>query len=226
MSSYPLTARIDMDIAMGVVALAFIFLVLLLLALNGIQFYFYYRKKGPEIPPQENLDLDLEATPVPTVEPPHQRLCILGEAVAIRLVVMAPTGHSTAVDPTLVTKVLDKAYPGLGAQYNHDKPQLKVWPSQLSKHGFPPTFFRNAKVAKEDTELSRWWLVAGEVMLGKKAYLIGLALWTDEPCGLGKVNVEGFHWIQYFSVLAVNPVQGEQRAAADVEIPGHTSRGD
>jgi hypothetical protein len=47
-------------------------------------------------------------------------------------------------------------------------------------------------------------LLAGEVMVGKKLYLLGLALWTDEACTLGKILLEGPHWMQYFSMFTAN----------------------
>jgi hypothetical protein len=195
--------RLDWDIVLGIVAAAFIVLVLGLLALN----FFLQRRarKARTNLPNESMELDLEATPLPGENPSHQRLCILGNPVAMRLVVVAPTGQDSVVDPSFVTKILEKAHPGLAAQYSHDQPPLKVWPPQLSRHGFPPAFFRNARVSMVEGELSRWVLVAGETVVGKKAYLIGLGMWTDEPCGLGKIVLEGHHWIQYFGLLTAGP---------------------
>jgi hypothetical protein len=195
--------RPDSDIVLGIVAVSFIALVLVLAGMN-----LYLLRRGrtsAAAPPSESMELDLEATPLPQGVPPHQRFCILGNPVNMRMVVLAASGHDNVVDPGLAVRVLEKAHPGLAAQYKHDLPPLKIWPAQLSRHGFPPAFFRNAKVSMKEGELSRWVLVAGEVVLGKKAYLVGLGLWTDVPCGLGKLVLEGHHWIQYFGMLAAAP---------------------
>jgi hypothetical protein len=197
-----LPLAVDTDNAMAIVALSFISIVLLLLALN--LFLLWKGRSSRTILPNEEMPIDLEATPLPPEKNPTLRLCILGNPFGIRYVVVAPTGPRGAVDPTVVNRVLDKAYPGLAAQYVHDKAQLKVWPPQLSRHGFAPSFFRNAKMTVDDSELSRWVLLAGEVMVGKKLYLLGLALWTDEPCTVGKILLDGPHWMQYISILTVN----------------------
>jgi hypothetical protein len=187
---------LDTDMILGGVALFIIFLIILLAVLNLIQFY--RRRNLAPMPLEKPKDLDLETTPLPPEQPPPQRLYVLGEPVRLRLVVLAPTGHESDVDFSQVGKLLDKAYPGLAAQYEYDKPLLRVWPAQLSRGGFPPTFFRIAP--RGEDEASRWVLVAGQVAIGKRSFLLGLALWADEPCSLGRITVEGHHWLQHFGL--------------------------
>jgi hypothetical protein len=84
--------------------------------------------------------------------------------------------------------------PGLGKQYVHDRPAVKIWPVQVSHKGFAPTFFRKSGMSAAKGDLSRWVLLAGRCALGKKSFLLGLGLWADKPCPVGHLTTEADRW--------------------------------
>ena len=113
----------------------------------------------------------------------------------LRLVVVAPVGKGMMVDATAVESLLDQIVPGLGQVARDDKPRVLVWPAQISHHGFGATFQRTTHRPEADGEPSHWIVVAGRAQVGKVPLALGLALWSEQPSTVGRLNLEMHQWL-------------------------------
>src|SRR5262245_52403610 len=157
------------------------------------------KKEPPDL--EKALREDLKNyPPAPTVADMRQ-LSINGIPGRLRLVVMAPTGKTQEnIMPDHVAELLNNVVRGLGAFVTSDKPRIKVWPPQLSISGFAPTFHRLVESPDAVDRPSRWVKLAGPARTGKRPILLGLAIYADEPCQLGDVNVETTEWGELLEV--------------------------
>ena len=146
------------------------------------------------VDPEAGLREHLADYPPAPGEPGPRRLLVQELPARVRLVVVAAAGKESAINPSEVEAFLDQVVRGLGDSARQDKPRVRVWPPQLSKAGFAPTFHRLVRRPEADGTPSHWVLVAGEARLGKWPVLLGLALWTDQSTTLGKVTVPPGRW--------------------------------
>jgi hypothetical protein len=121
-------------------------------------------------------------------------LTVENEPVQLRLVVLAPVGKDEIADKKAATAILDSLVRGLGGLVKQDKPTIAVWPPQLSHQGFVNTFHRVTKKPEREGQPSHWVLVAGKPPTGRKAIMVGLALWSDELSPIGRLNPEPTEW--------------------------------
>ncbi len=193
---------LNTDVGTIVLLLAIVVVVALVgaVALSVLKGILGGTKRKPASKPKAELDLSAHSRPAAPTPAPAQRIFVSGEPVRLRMVVLAPAGSESDLDPTQVAKLLDKAVPGLSKQYAHDQPSVKTLPAQVSVKGFPPTFFRKTGLSAEKGDLSRWVLVAGRCVVGKRSFLLGLALWADKPCSVGHVTVEPDRWQELFRI--------------------------
>jgi hypothetical protein len=160
----------------------------------------------------QRLNIDLAQCPMPTKPPQDHVLAVYHMPVRVRLVVIAPAGKEVKVDRDAVVPLLDRVVPGLGAIIRHDRPEIVVWPPQLSHHGFENTFHRCTPIPRspgspappDEDPPSRWILVAGNAHVVHSIVLIGLGLWAEETNTIGRVNVEPPR--QWLDVLRIQKV--------------------
>jgi hypothetical protein len=180
---------------------------LLLLLVVGLLLRALWRALFGRARPQEawdrELDIDLDECPLPTRPPGERRLTVYHQPARLRLVVVAPVGRDGTIDATAVEKLLDLVVPGLGAAAQTDRPRVRVWPAQVSQHGFAAAFHRHTRKAAGRGELSRWVLLAGRAQAGRQPVMVGLGLWADEPNAIDRVNLEAYQWLD---VLRLAPV--------------------
>jgi len=93
--------------------------------------------------------------------------------------------------------------PGLGAAAQIDRPCVRVWPPQVSQHGFAAAFHRHTRKAADRGEPSRWVLLAGRAQAGRQPVMVGLGLWADEPTTLDRVNLEPHQWLDVLRLVPV-----------------------
>jgi hypothetical protein len=138
----------------------------------------------------------------PSPPPPgDKRLTIDGLDVRIRLVVFAPVGtEKRPVEVDEVPELLDDLIRGLGGFIASDKPRIRIWPHQLSVHGWPPTFYRLVQSPDEEHRKSQWIRVAGTIKIAGKPHLLGLALFADETNKTGTLTLEATDWIRRFHI--------------------------
>jgi hypothetical protein len=129
-----------------------------------------------------------------------KQLRIEGVPVRIRLIVVAPAGSASEVDIDELFAMLEKIVPGLGDIYKHDKPRVRVWPTQISYQGFATHFHRNTETGAEEGEQTRWAVVAGRVKVGKTQFMLGMALQSIKPNTVGRRTIDSHEWV---SVLRV-----------------------
>jgi hypothetical protein len=92
--------------------------------------------------------------------------------------------------------------PGLGAVIAYDRPQISIWPAQLSTLGFTNAFHRCTPTGQAEGEPSQWVLVAGRAQGGGQSLFVGLGLWADRPTTLGRINVEPHEWLGVLRLTA------------------------
>ncbi len=119
----------------------------------------------------------------------------------LRLVVMAPGGKGVMVHPQTALRQLEFVIPGLGALVEQDYPRIIIWPAQLSRMGFTNSFHRCTPTGRSEDEPSQWILLAGRAEGGGQTLFVGLALWSEAPTTLGRMNLEPHDWL---TVLRMN----------------------
>jgi hypothetical protein len=187
-------------IVLSVLALV---LLLILLAVAGAIYRLLFRRQRLVPPDPENrLREDLAAYPPPSGPAGPRRLLVEGMPARLRLVVLAPVGKEARIDPAATELLLEHVVRGLGEVVRHDRPQVRVWPAQLSNQGFSVTFQRLVKKPEPEGKRSRWTLVAGRNPPGRLPLLVGLALYTDQPTTLGRFNLEPDRWGDVLRVRA------------------------
>jgi hypothetical protein len=170
---------------------AFVLLVLVLLGWALVR----RRRPRPEPDWDKDFRVNLEKCPLPVRPPGERRLTVYHVPVRLRLVVVAPVGTFGKLDATAVEKFLERVVPGLGVAAQEDRPRIKVWPQQLSHHGFAAIFHRCTLKPEPEGDPSRWVLLAGRAHIGKQPLLLGLGAWADEPNNIGRLNLEPHQWI-------------------------------
>lgn len=169
------------------------------LLLLGVVYKFLFgrRKKSAH---EKNLKEDLTEYPDLKSSTGDKQLRIEGVPVRIRLVVIAPAGTVSEIDADQLHSMLEKLLPGLGDIYKHDKPRVRVWPTQVSYQGFATHFHRNTETGAEEGEQTRWAMIAGRVKVGKTQFMLGLALQSIKENTVGRRTVDSHEWA---SVLRV-----------------------
>jgi hypothetical protein len=162
-------------------------LLLLLLALMR-----WLRRRRPPVDPEAALIENLGD--YPPAGPGPKRLLLNGQPFRLRLVVLASAGKRPLPSGGAVEPLLDRVVYGLSEIVRQDRPQVRVWPPQLSQQGFAPRFFRLAHRPEPAGKPSPWVLVAGPVRSGSIPFLLGLALCADEPTERGNVSLQGDQW--------------------------------
>jgi len=129
-----------------------------------------------------------------------RQLRVEGVPVRLRLVVVAPAGTASEVDVDELANVLEQILPGLGDIYKHDKPRVKVWPTQVSYQGFASHFHRNTVTGAPAGVQTRWVMVAGRAKLGNFQIMLGLALQSIKPNTVGRRTVDSHEWASLLRV--------------------------
>ncbi|MBI2808563.1 MAG: hypothetical protein HYX68_26545 [Planctomycetes bacterium] len=179
-------------------ALCLVGLVGLLLLIVVFRLLFGGRAK--KSPYEKNLIEQLSEYPDLKTSSGDKQLRIEGVPVRVRLVVIAPAGTASDLDEDELGKILEQLLPGLGDVLKHDKPRVRVWPTQVSYQGFATHFHRNTVTGAAEGEQTRWAMIAGRIKVGKKQYMLGLALQSIKPNTVGRRTVDSHEWA---SVLRV-----------------------
>jgi hypothetical protein len=166
-------------------------LVSLLLLLAILRLLFRAKAKAVE---SKDLTEDLTEYPDLKSNSSDRQLRIEGVPARFRLVVVAPAGTASEVDVDELEALLEQIVSGLGEIYKYDKPRVKVWPTQLSYQGFGAHFHKCMQSGTEDGEQTRWALVAGRIKVGKRQFMLGLALQTIKPNTIGRRTIDSHEW--------------------------------
>jgi hypothetical protein len=154
-----------------------------------------FGRGGPPADWDRGLREDLASCPVAAQPVGGPTLTVYHLPAVLRLVVLAPTGADLGPEDRPMKALLDGVVPGLGGLAARDKPRVRVWPAQVSHQGFVSAFHRCTPTGTPDGKPSRWVLVAGRVNVGRRPVLLGLGLWTEAPCTVGRVNLGPHQWL-------------------------------
>ena len=173
-------------------------LIVLLVLLSICKFLFGRRvKKGDP----KNLTENLTEYPALKSSSGDRQLRVEGVPARLRLLVVAPAGTlSDEIDVDGLADFLEKIVPGLGEIYKYDKPRVKIWPTQVSYQGFGNHFHKNMETGAEEGEQTRWVLVAGRVKVGKRQFMLGMALQTIKPNTVGRRTIDAHEWASILRV--------------------------
>jgi hypothetical protein len=160
------------------------------------------------------LDEDLEEFAPPPGLVGSRRLFIEGVPARLRLVVAAPLGKGAALTETAIGEVLDQVRWGLGAIARQDQAAFRIWPVQLSAHGFPAVIHRNIHKPEPEGQPSHWVLLAGPTPLRPHSVLLGLAVFTDQATAIGHLNMDAGQWMKTLSIETVDNQEGVAVPAA------------
>src|SRR5207248_3450107 len=115
-------AQSPQGIALGIVLV--VFGLALIVALASLS----RRRQRRRRPPPETMPAeDLSSVPPPPGKPGARRLTVRGVPARLRLVVFAPLGRGSVVDPDQAEQLLDQVLFGLGEVVKEDKPLVRVW---------------------------------------------------------------------------------------------------
>jgi hypothetical protein len=184
-----------LPVAIGAAGGLLVLLLLLLLRLVGGGARKKKRKKKAD-----GAEEELAAYPPPP--PGKARVRVRGLPVRVRLVVLAPLGRGSVVDPDQAGMLLDQVLHGLGGAVRADRARVLTWPAQLSASGFAPTFLRSTERPEPDGRPSRWVLVCGPARAGTRQIAVGLALLADQPNSLGNLILTPDQWYDAVRVEA------------------------
>lgn len=152
-------------------------------------------RRRPQPPdPEAGLREDLAAYPPAPPGPLPRRLLVQDHPARLRLVVVAPIGKEARLDAANVEPLLEHVLHNLGSLARQDRPRVRVWPAQLSHHGFAVMFQRLTTRPDPEDAPSHWTLLAGRARVGQHFLLLGLAVWTEEPTTLGRLTLEPDRW--------------------------------
>ena len=179
-------------------AVCFAGLLVLVLLVAVVKFLFAGRTKKSEY--EKTLVENLQEYPDLKPSSGDRQLRVEGVPVRLRLVVVAPAGTASEVDVDELANVLEQILPGLGDIYKHDKPRVKVWPTQVSYQGFASHFHRNTVTGAADGVQTRWIMVAGRAKLGNSQIMLGLALQSIKPNTVGRRTVDSHEWASLLRV--------------------------
>lgn len=153
-----------------------------------------FGRRKRETGSEDDLQEDVTALPPPPPATGDRRLTVEGVPVRVRLVVVAPAGRGYDINPGTIPQLLDRVLMGLGGFVEHDKPQIRIWPFQLSYEGFASKFHRNTPKPEGEDDPSPWVMVAGRARLGGNSVLIGLVLKAVKPTTVGRKTLEAHEW--------------------------------
>jgi hypothetical protein len=169
-------------------------------ALVGLQ------PKPPRV--EAKLDEYLVNLPPPPPLPGPRRLTVLGLPARLRLVVVAPLGRGATIDETHIDELLNQVRWGLAVIAREDQALVRVWPPQVSAHGFPALFHRRIHKTEPDGQPSRWVLLAGPTPPRPRPVLLGLVLLTDDATNIGQLAVDHSQWMNSLPIEHLEAPEG------------------
>jgi len=138
-----------------------------------------------------DLGVDVAAIPSNGPDAGEVQLQFYGTPVRLAVLVIAPVGRDGS-PPELakLPDLLDQLVPGMKAVFHTHQPRVRVWPNQLSAHGFIHAFFNSVTLPGDRGRGTPWCSLAGKFRGGGEPYLAGLVLCAAAPNGLGQFEIQ------------------------------------
>jgi len=169
------------------VALVGIVAVVIFIVLMGV----LRRRKAaaPAIAPPPGIDIAQLASQGPPSG--GLQLECYGAPVRIAGIVLAPMGTGGGFPSSdKLPEVIDRVVPGLSEIVERDQPLVRIWPPQLSPHGFANSFFAACRLPGDRGKQTPWCSVAGRYLDGEVRLLIGVILCAAAPNSLGEFTLD------------------------------------
>jgi hypothetical protein len=181
----------------GVAVLALVALLILWSLVRSV-----FRRRRKPIQGDPDLTENLAGYPLPPALWGSKRLTVHDLPVRLRLVVAAPLGtEGGSLAAEDIELLLDHVIPGLSAFLKSDKPRVRAWPTQLSHLGFAAAFRRFTQRPDPENQVSRWILVMGKALVGKRPLALGFAVLADRDNTLNRVVIEQPHqWMEVVKI--------------------------
>ena len=189
-------------IALGVAAI--VLLLLIVGVVDRLWRKVFRRRHRPEATapgPEE----DLSRLPPPLLPPCERQFAIYHVPARVRLVVAAAAGAGRDLDEKRVKKHLERIWPGVREVLIADKPQVRIWPPQLSQQGFAMSFHRHLLRPESPAQASPWTSVSGKIQFEGETLMLGLVLLTGEKTTFGQLTLEPHQWRD---VIRLGPAAG------------------
>jgi hypothetical protein len=163
-------------------------------------------------------NLDEYPAKLPPIPPFRASRCLTVEGVParVRLVVVAPLGKGASINEAGVEELLNHIRWGLAAITHENQAPIRIWPPQLSAHGFPAVFHRKIHLPDPEGQPSQWVLLAGPTPPRPRSLMLGLVLWTEEPTNIGRLTLEPNQWMRS---LSLDHLENQPAAGAAVPDP-------
>jgi hypothetical protein len=172
---------------------AAVVLVLIVIAL-------FFRRGKKAVDPEEGLSENLAGFPPAPGKPGKQRLMVHGQAMRLRLVVIAPTSKKP-VSADEAEALVGSLMRGLDTVVKTDRPRIRVWPIQYSNIGFAQSFFRRVIRPEPRGRLSHWVRIAGPAKAGATPICLGMALLADEQTDIDEISLDTQEWLDVVRVV-------------------------
>jgi hypothetical protein len=163
------------------------------LAALWIAVRFYRAARARRRPVSEPLSLEIKIDELGQAGPPVTGPTLTAHHVPVRLalIVLAPVGRGSELpQASELPNLLDCAVPGLGSLLGTHGTRIKLWPPQLSTHGFAAALFGNVRLPGDRGKSTPWCTIAGKFMAGERGFLAGLVLRAAAPNSLGQMTLE------------------------------------
>lgn len=163
----------------------------LLLGLVLLVPFWLRKRRRVVVPPATTLKVNVSALPEGGPPDSGPALRIYNVPVRLAMIVLAPVGRG-AESPSreAIAEIIDQVVPGLGAVAAAHHATVKVWPAQLSSHGFLHQFSINVGLPGDAGKGTPWSSAVGRFDAEGTPYLAGLLLCAAKANSLGQFLVE------------------------------------
>ena len=158
------------------------------------------RPKNADSIEPANSTIDLERLTLEPLRPGAPLIDLYGTRTRLVVLVLAPAGRGTDFpDRSQWHELVDCIVPGLTTVLDHHRPTFRLWPEQVSQHGFVQAFFNSMRAGdsqpkthvapKRHPRGTRYYRLAGRVDWQGVPVLVGLVLTGDGPA-LSPIEIE------------------------------------
>ncbi|MBI2827547.1 MAG: hypothetical protein HYX69_22970 [Planctomycetia bacterium] len=154
-------------------------------------------KSTPELPAADASLDQLAPTGPPSKGP---KLTAYNVPVRLVILVLAPVGRGRA-QPAIdrLPGIIDQIVPDLHAVVVAHGTRIKLWPPQLSTHGFAAALFANIPLPENRGRGTPWCSIAGRFLADGQPWLAGMILRAAGPNNLSQATLE--HEPQWLEIL-------------------------
>ncbi len=175
---------------------------LVVLALCGLVLFLLLRRRQIKPAPvtRSNMYLNVESLGQHGTPAGMRELQFYNIPVRLAAIVIAPVGRDRATPHHEdAEQLLESIVPGIDEVIRSHRPEIRVWPAQLSVQGFTQAFFNHVALPGQQGKGTPWCSLAGKFMTHGHAFVAGLVFRSEKANGVGQVAVR--HEAQWLDML-------------------------